>query len=213
MHASSVVSAKTYEDTAGILKVCKPRVLLLENETQLGPAFRLLDLCCDQDFHVILLTRGKQPVLRALRYYIFDMLSLPVDGSRVYDTVQRALNIRSTSIRERFQRCCEGSQGPELSHVYIPENTGMRFVPFFGIIRIRRMGAGTEVFLTGGKTVRSSQSIRFFAKCLPREQFGLTNKDLIVNNAYVHMNKPGKPLIMSDVYRLNEESYGEPHGS
>jgi two-component system LytT family response regulator len=146
--------------------------------------FEMLKAIENPNFEIIFITAFDEYAIEAIRHCAIGYIVKPVDKEDLIKTIHNAIvNIESKQALEKNKQLIAnlGAQTFQKKKIVIPTQKGLEFVPIPSIIRCEGIDGYTKIYLTGGVTKLSSNSIGHFVRMLDNELFYQVHKSHLIN--------------------------------
>lgn len=162
----------------------EPDLLFLDISMPEMTGFDLLKAIPNPTFEVIFVTAYDEFAIEAIRHCAIGYIVKPADKDDLIDSVRKALeNIeRKDSLEKNKQLIANlGVQTFKKKKIVVPTQKGLEFIPMPSIIRFEGVDGYTNIFLEGGRSMLSSNSIGHFVKMLDHSLFYQVHKSHVIN--------------------------------
>ena len=192
------------EAVEGILR-CEPQVIFLDVQMNGETGFDVLDRLPSTNFEIIFTTAYQEYAVRAFRYSAIDYLIKPIDPSELEAATQKAIDkiglrqsCTALQLNVLRQEMSEDRKFPD--KIAIPTPEGLLFIKAEDIIYCQGQGNYTELFLSDGKKITSSHTLRAYEDLLAERDFFRTHKSFLINLRHIEAYRKGEGgnVIMSN---------------
>ena len=188
----------------------KPDVVFLDIEMPHINGFEVLHQTQNQDYKVIFTTAYDQFAVKAFKFSAIDYLLKPIDILDLQHAVEKAKKeTENYSLAEKFQSLLRQLQ-PQVKptqKIALPDGNMLKFYDRDEILRIESDSNYSHVFLTNGKKITLSKTLKDVEESIKGEPFCRIHQSHIINinfidkvdkgeNAYVVM-KDGTSITIS----------------
>jgi two-component system LytT family response regulator len=173
----------------------KPNILFLDIELPDGDGFQVLEKSEYRDFEVIFTTAYDQYAMKAFKFSATDYLLKPVDIEEMQTAVERAkskLNQASASGEndsqsERIEALVQNLRNVQqpLKRIVLPTSNGFTVVNPENIIRCESDRNYTFIFLTDGRRILVSRTIKEYDEMLQDYNFFRIHQSHLINLNYL----------------------------
>jgi two-component system LytT family response regulator len=174
---SIVGTAGSVKEAIKVINEVNPALLFLDIEMPGGSGFELLEQIRDKEFSVIFTTAYDQYAVKAFKYSAVDYLLKPINIEELMNAVKKisTLNLQKKAETEAsLQHLLESHDNSGVSKdngkIAIPTHEQLIFADLNEIIRCEAEGKHTHCFLTEGRKLHCTRSLKDFEEQL--EQFG-----------------------------------------
>ncbi len=198
--ANSANAARQY------LKDHSVDVMFLDIEMPNGSGFDLLESLPDIDFKIIFITAYHEYALKAFKYSAVDYILKPIDPEELEKAVNKASKSGSADSKEKIDLLIEnmGKKGESLNKIALPSMEGLQFVNLEEIIYCESEDNYTQFFLTNGKKIMVSKTIKHFEELLDENKFFRVHRSNIINLEYIdrYVKGEGGYVVMKQGARV-----------
>ncbi len=161
----------------------KPDILLLDIQMPDGNGFDLLDLIDDKNIKVIFITAHEEFAIQAIKSSALDYILKPVDIEELRSAIEKAIELikNQTDISAQFNSLRENVSSVYPHKVVLKTQESMYLVPLGDIIRCESDKNYTTFYLTDGRKIVTSRTIKEFSKILKEPQFLRCHRSHIIN--------------------------------
>ena len=181
------------------LKKHKPDLVFLDIEMNDGTGFDLLSLVKDRTFRVIFVTGHDGYAIRAFRVSAIDYLLKPVDPDDLIEAVEKAKNKRP--IQEiQVSEAISAQSSERLKQLVLSDSDNVYLVQLAEIIRCQSEDNYTRFFLSDGRKLLISKTMKEFADLLEKAGFFRCHQSHLINLAFFdHLDKrDGGTIFLKD---------------
>jgi two-component system, LytTR family, response regulator len=196
-HADSCTSAIL------TIKSEKPDIVFLDIQMQDGSGFSVLEEFDTIDFGIIFVTAFDKYAINAIRFSALDYILKPVKAEDIKSALSRykkSKNIpdasqRHTALLENIKTTKSAPQ-----KIVLPTNEEYHIVSPDEIIRCQSDNYYTNIFLTNGKTVLVSKTLKEYETLLSDSGFIRPHNSHLINIKYIKtfVRLEGGYIVMSD---------------
>ena len=189
------------------IPVLQPDVVFLDIEMPNINGFTLLKNIAPINFEVIFTTAYNQYAIEALRISALDFLLKPIDPDELVASVSKLEEkIKNNSpwqfsLEKQMQLFFQYQNQPEqLSKIALPVLNGLEFIDIDNIIKIEGENVYAVFFLSGGKKITVSRTLKEVEKMLSKWNFIRIHKSFIINLRYIssYIKGEGGVVTLSD---------------
>ncbi|GMQ30402.1 LytTR family DNA-binding domain-containing protein [Algoriphagus confluentis] len=181
------------------LKKYKPELVFLDIEMADGTGFDLLNLVKDRSFRVIFVTGHEGYAIRAFRVAAIDYLLKPVDPDDLVEAVAKAKNQKPI---EDFQveEAMNAQKEEKVRQLVLSDADSVYRVQVEDILRCQSEDNYTRFFLSDGRKLLISKTLKEFAELLEKSGFFRCHQSHLINLAYFdHLDKrDGGTIFLKD---------------
>ncbi|MDX1909172.1 MAG: LytTR family DNA-binding domain-containing protein [Bacteroidia bacterium] len=175
------------------IRTHKPDLLLLDIELPDGDGFQVLEKWENKDFDVIFTTAYDQYAMRAFKFSAADYLLKPVDIEEFREAVNKVVEKRqsqpvqtdqSQKLEALLQNIRTAQQQP-LKRIVLPTSNGFTVVNPDVILRCESDRNYTFIFLTDGRRILVSRTIKEYEEMLEDYNFFRVHQSHLINLNYL----------------------------
>src|SRR5690606_15427237 len=178
-----------------------PDIVFLDIQMPDGTGFDLLNAIPDKNFEVIFITAHEEFAIKAIKFSALDYILKPVDPEELRGAVEKALNSMSENKDQ--------SQFEALNHNIVPQQKrrlvlktqeSVHVVDLDQIIRCESDRNYTSFFLTEGRKILVSKTLKEFESLLVGHNFIRVQQSHLINLDYVDRYNKGNggSVVMRD---------------
>ncbi len=186
-----VAIAGSVKDAIAYIEEHKPQIIFLDIELPDGDGFQVLEHFENPEFEIIFTTAYDQYAMRAFKFSATDYLLKPVDIEELEEAVQRATkkvreghSSETTNQLAALLKNIRGKQ-PELKRIVLPTSNGFTVVNPIDIIRCESDRNYTFIFLTDGRKILVSRTIKEYEELLEDYDFFRIHQSHLINLKYL----------------------------
>jgi len=200
---------KNVEEGVALIKSLQPDLLFLDISMPDGTGFDVLEKVQGLKFDIIFTTATDKHALKAIKYSACDYLLKPIDVDELKIAVDKLLQKKSqTSLpsMENLQFLIQNLKRSDdnYSKITLPTGNAYEIINIKDIIRCEADGSYTNFFLSGGKKLMVSASLKHYEDLLPANDFIRIHHHHLINMNHVvrFLKVDGGYAIMSDDSQL-----------
>lgn len=173
------------------IKANKPDILLLDIELSDGDGFQVLEQAGDIDFDVIFTTAYDQYAIKAFKFAATDYILKPVDFEELQEAIKRIVDKRSNPEQapsnEQIQALINNIRNirQPFKRIVLPTSNGFTVVDPKDIIRCESDRNYTFIFLTDGRKILVSRTIKEYEEMLKDYNFFRIHQSHLINLAFL----------------------------
>ncbi|GAB3506299.1 LytTR family DNA-binding domain-containing protein [Spirosoma knui] len=178
-----------------------PDLVFLDIEMPGMSGFDMLKTCQFRDFRVIFTTAYNEYAIQAIRHNALDYILKPIDKDELRQAIskaQEALSIRSTSQVDEFVAYLNRQKTGD--RIALPTMEGLQILQSEEIYYCESDGGYTHFFLTNGKAVLISKTLKEVEDVLESKGFCRVHHGYLINVRYVqkYIRGDGGEVIMAN---------------
>jgi two-component system, LytTR family, response regulator len=186
-----------------LIKSVKPDIVFLDIQMHDGSGFTLLEAFDNIDFGIIFVTSFDKYAINAIKFSALDYILKPVKPDDLRDAIKRykkSNNIAESTVRH--SALLENIKTPKKhpQKIVLPTNEEYFIVSPDDIIRCQSDNYYTNIFLTNGKTVLVSKTLKEYENLLADSGFLRTHNSHLINVKYIRtfVRLEGGYIVMTD---------------
>ncbi|MDP4265104.1 MAG: LytTR family DNA-binding domain-containing protein [Bacteroidota bacterium] len=189
------------------IPLLRPDVVFLDIEMPNINGFTLLKNIGPLNFEVIFTTAYSEYAIAALRISALDFLLKPIDPAELVtavDKLQEKLQIKaghSATLEKQLSLFFEYQKQPaQLNKIALPVLNGLELIDSSTIIKVEGENVYSVFYLSGGRKIVVSRTLKEVDKMLSRWNFMRVHKSFIINLNYItrYVKGEGGTVILSD---------------
>lgn len=204
-----VALGKNVTEGVELIKAHQPDLLFLDISMPDGTGFDVLEKVQGLKFDIIFTTATDKHALKAIKYSACDYLLKPIDIDELKEAVDKLLqkNVQSSlPSMENLQFLIQNLKRADdnYSKITLPTGNAYEIVNIKDIIRCEADGSYTNFYLTGGKKLMVSASLKHYEDLLPENDFIRIHHHHLINMNHVtrFLKIDGGYAVMSDNTQL-----------
>lgn len=185
---------------AKLLKNVKPDILFLDIQMQDGSGFDLLDLLSEIPFKIIFITASDAHAIKAFRYAAIDYLLKPVDPDELVNAIDKFRGQRVDE-QKKYELLNESlkNKNKKTERLALHSQNKIDLVNISDIVRCESEVNYTVFFLTGGRQIVVSKTLKEYEEILSSHHFYRVHQSHLVNTKYIkEFVKTDDELIMTE---------------
>lgn len=190
-----------------LIELHDPDLVFLDIRMPMGDGFTLLESYDEVPFDVIFTTAYDQYALKAFKFSAIDYILKPIDIDELKQAVEKIKKKRNSSTpsnNQQIQTLKENLTAKKFDRIALPTTEGFTFVKNEDILRCEANGNYTAFFLTSGKKMLITKTLKYYDEMLQDSGFFRTHKSHLINLQYISKFIKGKQgyVEMIDKSRL-----------
>lgn len=180
-----------------------PDVLFIDIEMPQLSGFDVLDLVeHKEDISIVFITAYNQYAIKAFRYYAVDYLLKPVERNLLMEVVEKIDHKNRTLSEDEFKSIKDIAQ-QKISldeKIVVPSSEGYKILPVKHIIKCESDNNYTTIYLTDGKKIVVSKSLKVFENELGDKGFFRVHQSFLINATMIseYIRKDGGSITLID---------------
>lgn len=173
------------------IKKLSPDLLLLDIELSDGDGFQVLEQAENPEFDVIFTTAYNQYAIKAFKFSATDYLLKPVDIEELQQAVSRVVEKQTEEgkevSKERLQALISNLRNSQqgFKRIVLPTSNGFTVVDPKDILRCESDRNYTFIFLTDGRKILVSRTIKEYEEMLEDFNFFRVHQSHLINLAFL----------------------------
>jgi two-component system LytT family response regulator len=156
--------ANSVEEAVSMVLLHKPNVLFLDIQMPTGSGFEVIEQTSQMQYKVIFTTAHEEYALQAIKANAIDYLLKPIIADELVKAVTKVVNSDEQRLTQLLSMIGKMNSKPKIS---IPCSEGLLFVEVDEIIRLEADSNYTYIFLSEGKKITASKTMKDMEKLLP----------------------------------------------
>ena len=197
--------ASTIEEGLDGIRKYKPNIVFLDIQMKGETGFDLLNRLTKVDFALIFITAYDQYAIKAFRFNAIDYLLKPIIPQELIDAVNKVKeNQMATAISsgEQVKQLYTDIKDRRKIHdkIVIPTNEGFIILNVSEIIYCQASSNYTEFYLSDGKRILSSYTLKQYDEILTGQSFFRAHRSYLINLSHVKIYRKGDGgnIVMSN---------------
>lgn len=198
-----VAEADTYRGGIAVIKEFKPQLVFLDIQMPDGSGFRLLEELDEVNFEIIFTTAFDQFAIKAIKYSALDYLLKPIDPEELANALKKVeQKITDQAVNQNIQVLLDNIKNKETEPQKIVLSTSEKIhvIETDDILRCESDNYYTNFFLTSGKQILVSKTLKENEEMLGGHNFIRPHKSHLVNIKYIkgYLRSDGGYIEMTD---------------
>lgn len=195
--------AESVKEGIEIARSQKPELIFLDVMLPDGSGFDVLERINDLKFDVIFTTASEKFAVKAIKYSALDYLLKPIGAEELITAVKKVLDRKnSISTEQNLRSLLENikKSDEQYSKITLPAGNAYEVVQVKDIIRCEANDNYTNVYLTGGKKLLVSGTLKHYEELLPEKDFVRVHHSHLINTRHMvrFLKEDGGYAVMSD---------------
>jgi two-component system, LytTR family, response regulator len=179
----------------------KPDLVFLDIQMPDGTGFDLLKGVKNKDFEVVFITAHEEFAIKAIKFSALDYILKPIDQSELKAAVEKAIRTVGDRKEEvQFEALQQNINPSQKRRLVLKTQESVHVVDLENIIRCEADRNYTSFFLTGGKKILVSRTLKEYETLLTGHNFLRVQQSHLVNLDYVDRYDKGNggSVVMKD---------------
>lgn len=200
MHCPGIEIVEECEDgycALAAIEKHNPGIVFMDIEMPGMNAFDTLQKLSVINFHIIFTTAYDQYAIKAIKFSALDYLLKPIDADELVAAIKKATNQEQHTQLQQVQQLQHHLEQPAEDFKLIITNTeGSFFIPPAEIIYCEGRNNYTCFFLTRGRKILCSKTLKEFETMLCSHGFLRIHKSLLVNIHFIERYSSAKIAVI-----------------
>jgi len=189
-----------------------PDMVFLDIEMPFGSGFDLLNRLQNNRFEVIFTTAYSQYAIKAFKHNAIDYLLKPIDPDELVEAVKRCEEKKGKEIMDfkKLENLFSSLAKPhKIQKLPIHTQEGIIYFDIDNVVRLQAYGNYTIIYLTEGKKITSSKTLKEYEEMFSNREFFRIHKTSLVNLLHIkqYHKGDGGEVLMSDGALLEVSRY------
>lgn len=197
-----IAMASSAEEGIELIKSQMPDLVFLDIEMPNKNGFEMLESIGNVNFEIIFVTAYNQYVLQAIKSCALDYLMKPVAISELKEAVLKVSQVVThKQENQKLKVLVENLKNiNQPKKIALPTAEELHFVSIDEIVRCKGENNYTMFFLTNGKSILVSRTLKEWDDLLSSHQFIRTHQSHLINSIHVksYVKKDGGYILMND---------------
>ncbi|WP_128546393.1 LytR/AlgR family response regulator transcription factor [Larkinella soli] len=183
------------------IEMHRPDIVFLDIEMPGMSGFELLEACRFTRFDVIFTTAYNEYAIKAIRHNALDYILKPIDKDELVQAVQKAEREQSARSSARIESFVEYLSRQKMGdRIALPTLEGLQIINSEEIYYCESDGGYTRFFLTNGKVILISKTLKEVEDVLEAKGFCRVHHGYLINVRYVqrYIRGDGGEVIMEN---------------
>lgn len=196
-------AAKNVSEGIEMIRSLNPDLIFLDIAMPDGTGFDLLEAVQGKKFEIIFSTASDKHALKAIKYSACDYLLKPIDVEELKSAVEKVAQKKNQiPTMDNLQFLIQHLKKADDNYqkITLPTGNAYEIVNIKDIIRCEADGSYTHFYLTGGKKLMVSASLKHYEDLLPENDFIRVHHQNLINMGHVtrYLKEDGGYAVMSD---------------
>jgi two-component system LytT family response regulator len=198
-----VAYAESSKRAVDLIKVMTPDIVFLDIQMKDGSAFEVLEAFDEIDFGIIFVTSFDQYAINAIKWSALDYILKPVKPNDLKQAVAKfrkskkiaEVDTRANALKENIK-----NEKKSPNKIVLPTNEEYHIVSPDEIIRCQSDNYYTNIFLSNGKKVLVSKTLKEYEQLLSDSGFIRTHNSHLINIKFIKtfVRLEGGYIVMTD---------------
>lgn len=195
--------AATLLDGIKLIEEHQPQIVFLDIEMPGHSGLEIFDFINKDDysFEIIFTTAYSEYAIQAIQLSAIDYLLKPINGSRVSEAVDKAMDFLGKSkISKRLEELRDTFRHKDFKKIGLPVSDGVEFVAFDDIIMMEAEGMYTHVY-TREEKLLISKPLKYFVELLQKiTTFYRPHRSYLINLKFIkkYVKSDGGYIVMDN---------------
>lgn len=179
----------------------RPDIVFLDIQMPDGTGFDLLKSVQNKDFEVVFITAHEEFAIKAIKFSALDYLLKPIDPTELREATEKAMKaIEDKRDEQQFEALQNNIQPSQKKRLVLKTQESVHVVELEEIIRCEADRNYTSFFLTGGKKILVSKTLKDYEILLSSFHFLRVQQSHLINLNFVDRYDKGNggSVVMKD---------------
>jgi two-component system LytT family response regulator len=179
----------------------RPDIVFLDIQMPDGTGFDLLKSVQNINFEVVFITAHEEFAIKAIKFSALDYLLKPIDPTELREATEKALKaIEDKRYEQQFEALQNNIQPTQKKRLVLKTQESVHVVELEEIIRCEADRNYTSFFLTGGKKILVSKTLKDYEILLSSFNFLRVQQSHLINLNFVDRYDKGNggSVVMKD---------------
>lgn len=190
--------AASMDEAVKLIDRLKPDLVFMDIQLKNGTGFDVLNTLTYKAFHLIFTTAYQEHAIRAFKYNALDYLLKPIDAEELTAAIDRIDQQRETFILGTPFHQVDKDIKKMPERIVLPTQEAMHVVHIDQIIRCETSGSYTTFFLSDGKKIIVSKSLKHYEEILLPPTFFRIHQSHLINTHYIIRYSKEGMVFMAD---------------
>jgi two-component system LytT family response regulator len=198
-----LAEADTYRSGIAAIKEHQPQLIFLDIQMPDGSGFRLLEELDEINFEIIFTTAFDQFAIKAIKYSALDYLLKPIDPEELANALKKVeQKISKQKVNQNIQVLLDNIKNKDADphKIVLSTSEKIHVIDTDQILRCESDNYYTNFFLTNGKQILVSKTLKENEQMLDGHNFIRPHKSHLVNVKYIkgYLRSDGGYIEMTD---------------
>ena len=201
LEINAISSGESVSSGLAAIEEHNPDVVFLDIQMPDGTGFDLLKAIPNKNFEVVFITAHEEFAIKAIKFSALDYILKPIDPEELKQTVVRVLQtIENKKDEKQFEALQYNLQSSQKRKLVLKTQEIIHIVELDTIIRCEADKNYTSFFLTGGKKIIVSRTLKEYENLLNGYNFLRVQQSHLINLDFVARYDKGNggSVIMKD---------------
>ncbi len=179
----------------------RPDIVFLDIQMPDGTGFDLLKSVQNKNFEVVFITAHEEFAIKAIKFSALDYLLKPIDPTELREATEKAMKaIEDKRDEQQFEALQNNIQPTQKKRLVLKTQESVHVVELEEIIRCEADRNYTSFFLTGGKKILVSKTLKDYEILLSSFHFLRVQQSHLINLNFVDRYDKGNggSVVMKD---------------
>lgn len=198
-----VAEADSYRGGLAVIKEFNPQLVFLDIQMPDGSGFRMLEEIDEINFEIIFTTAFDQFAIKAIKYSALDYLLKPIDPEELANALKKVeQKISKLAVNQNIQVLLDNIKNKDADphKIVLSTSEKIHVIETDQILRCESDNYYTNFFLTDGKQILISKTLKENEEMLGGHNFIRPHKSHLVNVKYIkgYLRSDGGYIEMTD---------------
>ena len=202
--------SKNFDGALDLIKTRNPEIVFLDMELAGGKGFELVKQFENPSFDIICVTGYPDYAIEAIKNMVTDYLLKPVNHTELNEAIRKCEHKKNQTKDQSLEVSPDDLNVDKIS---LNTNKGIEFFLIQEIVRLEASGNYCTVFLTSGRKIVTSKTLKYFEQVL--QDFGfvrINRQDLVQQTQIKSMSKgryPNLHLYNNEILKVSDRKRKE----
>ena len=179
-------------------------LILLDINLGDGNGFEVLETVKNQDYQVIFTTAYDQYAIKAFRFSALDYLLKPINPNEFISAIEKLKDKKTSDIKNQLEFASQINNNSEIDKIVINSSNEINFISIKDIIHLESEKNYTDIYLTNGKKITSSKTLKHYEQLLPESLFYRIHQKHVVNTSFIEkfLKEDGGYVLLKNSSKL-----------
>lgn len=177
--------ADGFQAAKQVLANITPDIIFLDIQMPDGSGFKLLEEVDSSAFDVVFTTAFDQYAIKAFKFSALDYLLKPIDPDDLINAIEKHERKNGVGDKQNVATLISNLKNPENKKIVLSTSKGMHVVDVNTIIRCESEDYYTKFFLTDGKIIMVSHTLKDYEELLEEYNFIRPHKSHLINAKFI----------------------------
>jgi len=179
--------AEDVQSAIAAIEKHKPDLVFLDIDLPDGTGFDILEKVNNKKFKVIFITAHEEYAIKAIKFSAFDYILKPINSQMIIETVSRVLQVEAENYELKLDafNSNKNNSSTDDKKIVLTTSAKIYVVNVKEIIRCESDNNYTNFYLTSGKNIMVSKTIKTYDEILSEFGFLRVHQTHLVNKLFI----------------------------